>query len=58
MPEKNWNGRKERSLCRRGCLRRYRETGRIQAGRNAQLFILLMKNRIMTCSMRKTNTEY
>ena len=24
MPEKNWNGRKERSLCHRRCLKQYR----------------------------------
>jgi|GEM_PF-3458664 hypothetical protein len=41
MPERNWNGRKGRSRCRRGCLRQYRETGRIQVGRNAQLLLVV-----------------
>ena len=33
--------RRGRNRCHRGCLRQYRETGRIQAGRNAQLLLVV-----------------
>ena len=26
MPERNWNGRKGRSRCRRGCLKQYKDS--------------------------------
>lgn len=31
MPEKNWNGRKERSLCHRRCLKQYRRIVSLEA---------------------------
>jgi len=31
MPENNWNGRKERSLCHRRCLKRYRRIVSLEA---------------------------
>lgn len=42
MPERNWNGHREKKRCHRRCLKLYRRIIRIHAGRYAQLFLTII----------------